>query len=166
MSVNSTMNALANVLKAESGPMDVEDVVPKEFLKEEEKKLYEDKIAALPTPTQEELVDRVSQRNHANSMVLTDVVAVFSQAMELTSRMTDFNCDFHPDERSKFQMRQLAHKLFHSLVISLPEKVDPKDPVWQRNAKEFMLACEEMDKWLGENEDDEAYTDDEDMSPA
>lgn len=80
--------------------------------------------------------------------------------------MTDFNCDFHPDEKSKFEMRQTARKLFHSLVLSMPEKVDPNDPEWQRKAKEFMLGCEEMDKWLTENEDEEDYTDEEDMPPA
>jgi hypothetical protein len=80
--------------------------------------------------------------------------------------MTDFNCDFHPDERAKFEMRQVSFKLFNALVLSLPEKIDQEDPVWQRKTKEFLVACEDMEKWLGENEDEDDYTDDEEMPPA
>jgi hypothetical protein len=28
------------------------------------------------------------------------------------------------------------------------------------------VACEDMEKWLGENEDEDDYTDDEEMPPA
>jgi hypothetical protein len=169
MSVNATMNALANIFKPEGGPMDIETAQKTEEEKEEEKKAYEARIEAAHVPTPDELANRVclqlSASVYSRCKALT-WTAFSVKAMEVTSRMTDFNCDFHPDERAKFEMRQVAHKLFNSLVLSLPEKIDPEDSVWKRKAREFWIACEEMDKWLGENEDDEDYTDDEDMPPA
>ncbi|KAG7530714.1 hypothetical protein FFLO_04822 [Filobasidium floriforme] len=117
MSVNSTMNALANILKPEAGPMDIETLQKTEGQKEEETKAYEARIEATKVPTPDELAAR---------------------AAEVTARMTDFNCDFHPDERAKFEMRQVSFKLFNALVLSLPEKIDQEDPVWQRKTKEFL----------------------------
>ncbi|KAH8079690.1 hypothetical protein HD553DRAFT_337198, partial [Filobasidium floriforme] len=119
MSVNSTMNALANILKPEGGPMDLETIQKTEEQKEEERKAYEARIEATKVPTPDELAAR---------------------AAEVTARMTDFNCDFHPDERAKFEMRQVSFKLFNALVLSLPEKIDQEDPVWQRKTKEFLVA--------------------------
>jgi len=79
--------------------------------------------------------------------------------------MTDFNCDFHPDEPIKYEMRQFANKQFKSIVTSIPEKSDPEDPVWKRKAREFLVACEEMDGWLEKHEDEDDYTDeDEEMN--
>jgi hypothetical protein len=44
------------------------------------------------------------------------------QALEITQRMTDFNCDFHPDEPIKYEMRQFANKHFKSIVTSRKER--------------------------------------------
>lgn len=53
------MNALANVIKPEGGPMDVEATSQSATATEEEKKVYEARIEALNVPTPDELNNRV-----------------------------------------------------------------------------------------------------------
>jgi hypothetical protein len=80
--------------------------------------------------------------------------------------MTDFNCDFHPDERIKYEMRQHAKKHLRSVATSIPEKIDQEDPAWQRKAREFLVGCAEMDAWLEEHADDNDYEDEDDVMKA
>jgi F0F1-type ATP synthase membrane subunit b/b' len=75
MSVNFTMNALANILKPEGGPMDIETVQKTEGQKEEEKKAYEARIEATKVPTPDELAARVCSQAKVSSIIgsnLTD----------------------------------------------------------------------------------------------
>lgn len=150
--------------------MDIETVQKTEGQKEEETKTYEARMEATKVPTPDELAARVCSHAKVSSSIRSNFtdhnLYLAQQAAEVTARMTDFNCDFHPDERAKFEMRQVSFKLFNALVLSLPEEIDQGDPVWQRKTKEFLVACDDMEKWLGENEDEDDYTDDEEMPPA
>lgn len=72
--------------------------------------------------------------------------------------MTDYNCDFNDDYRSRHDLKQVSRKLFKHLVYALKDGYDPKDEKSVRPAKEFTLACDAMDAWLEKNEfDDEGY---------
>jgi hypothetical protein len=63
------MNALANILKPEGGPMDIETVQKTEGQKEEEKKVYETRIEATKVPTPDELAARVCSHARVLSLI-------------------------------------------------------------------------------------------------
>jgi hypothetical protein len=76
--------------------------------------------------------------------------------------MTEFNIE-EEDYTARYQMRQKATKQFNTLVQSLPTTPDPENPEWVEKAKRVWLACEDMDKWLEENEGDYGYSDVEEV---
>lgn len=63
------MNALANILKPEGGPMDLETVQKTEEQKEEEKKAYEARIEATKVPTPDELAARVRSQARVSNII-------------------------------------------------------------------------------------------------
>lgn len=73
--------------------------------------------------------------------------------------MTDYNCDLHEDHRAKWQMRQFASTLFSQVVSDWPTRSEQEEgkEMWSLKARQFMVACDIMDEWLEEHENEEDY---------
>lgn len=79
--------------------------------------------------------------------------------------MTAFNQAHYPENYARCkQLYHFGRKHITQLLGDAPMESYEDKEAWSRKAREFMLGCEEVHKWLDEQDlDDEAWESDDDM---